>query len=190
MSKGMPILLVVLLAAPLAFGAKRVTVEQLSREVASFAKKKDAEVASRLYGLELTQRLSAKKLAAFEAALPGPKSRRALVALADQAEFLDPPPAEIPNKPAPSVAEQRAIIARSITYVEAMLKRFPNLFARRDTIWYEDRPAGVRSERTNTIIPYQPLHPVSRSIATVLYRDGKEIVQRGAAQQVGKTLSL
>ncbi len=189
MSKATIVLLVALLAAPMAFAAKRVTVEQLSREVASLSKKKDAKVAGRLYGLELTQRLSAKKLAALEAKLPGPKSRQALVALADQSEFLDPPPAEIPNKPAPSFAEQRAIIARSITYVEGMLKRFPNLFARRDTIRYEDIPAGVRSERTNTIIPYRPLHPVSRTIAKVLYRDGKEIVQREAAQQGGKTVT-
>lgn len=183
MSKATLVALAALLAAAPAFAAKSVTVEQLSREVASSGKKQDAKVAERLYDLELTQRLSAKELAGLEAALPGPESRRALVALADQSQFLDPPPDEIPNQPAPSIAEQRAIIAKSISYVEATLHQLPNLYAQRDTIRYEDTPAGLRNERTNTIIPYQPLHPVSRSIATVLYRDGQEIVQKQAAQQ-------
>lgn len=121
MSKAMLIALVAVLATPPVFAAKNVTVEQLSREVAPLGKTKDAKAAEHLYELQLTQRLSAKKLAAFEAALPGPDSRRALVAVADQAEFLDPRPDEIPSQPAPSVDQQRAIIAKSISYVEATL---------------------------------------------------------------------
>lgn len=187
MSKAMLIALAALLATPPAFAAKNVTVEELSREIASLGKTKDAKAAGQLYELQLTQRLSAKELNALEAELPGPESRRALVAVTDQAEFLDPPPNEIPNQPAPSVDQQRAIIAKSIDYAEATLHQLPNLYARRDTIRYEDVPAGLRNERTDTIMPYQPLHPVSRSIATVLYRDGKEIVQKQAAQQGAST---
>ena len=183
MRKAMLCLLAMLLAVSPALAAKRVTVEQLSREIASSSKKKDAKVAGRLYELQLTERLSAKKLAAFEQQLPGPKSRRALVALADQAVFLDPPSAEIPNQPAPSLDEQRAIIAKSIQYVEATLHRMPNLFARRDTIRYQDTPAGLRDPNLNALIPYEPLHPVSRSIATVLYQDGEEVVRTADEQQ-------
>ncbi len=185
MRKAVLILFVALLAAPAAFAAKRVTVAQLSHLIESSSKKKDSKVASRLNNLQLTQRLSAKKLAAFEAALPGPESRRALVALADQALFLDPPPEEIPNQPAPSLAQQRAIIAKSVDYAAATLHRFPNLFARRDTIRYEDMPPGVHAAYVNALLPFKPLHPVSRSIATVLYRDGQEIVQKSADQQGG-----
>ena len=78
-----------------AFAASRVTVEQLTREVASNHGKSDSKIADKLFGLELTERLSAAKVASLEAELPGPKSRRALVALADQSTFLDPPPAEM-----------------------------------------------------------------------------------------------
>ena len=85
------------------------------------------------------------------------------MALADQAEFLDPPPAEIPNQSAPSVAQQREIIAKSIDYVKATLERLPNLFANRDTIRFEDIPPGLHDPSTDTIVPYQPLHPVSRA---------------------------
>lgn len=182
------IVLLVLLAAVPAFAAKNVTVEQLNHEIASLNKEKDAKVAEHLYDLQLTQRLSSKKLAAFEAALPGPKSRRALVALADQAEFLDPPPEEIPDKPAPSVAQQRAIIAKSISYAEATLQRLPNLFASRNTIHYEDSPPAMRATgdtQSGNLSPYQPLHPVGQSTVTVLYRKGKEIVQKKAEKQSG-----
>jgi VWFA-related protein len=174
-----------LLSLPVAAHAnviKSVTVEQLRGEVGSSGKKTDAKAAERLYDLQLTERLSANMLAAFEAALPGPESRRALVALADQAEFLDPPPAEIPDQPVPSVAQQRQVIAKSIDYVGDTLNRLPNLFANRDTIRFEDIPPGLRDESTDTIIPYQPLHPVSRSMETVLYRDGQEEIQKQAAQ--------
>lgn len=185
MSKTTLTLLLALLIATPALAAKSVTVEQLSHEIASLNKKKDSSAADRLYGMQLTERLSANKLAAFEAELPGPDSRRALVAIADQSQFLDPPPADIPSRSAPIIADQRAIIAKSINYAEAVLHRLPNLYARRDTIRYEDFPAGLRDENTDTIIPYEPLHPVSRSVNTVLYRDGREILQKNAAQESG-----
>ncbi len=179
------LLLLSLQVAVQAHAVKSVTVEQLRGELGSFGKQSDAKVAGKLFDLQLTERLSANNLTVFEAALPGPASRRALAVLADQAEFLDPPPAEIPNQPAPSVAEQRAIIAKSIDYVKATLERLPNLFANRDTIRYEDIPPGLHDPSTDTIVPYQPLHPVSRATETVLYRDGQELIQKQAAQPGG-----
>jgi VWFA-related protein len=179
-------LLLYLLVAAQARAAKSVTVEQLRGEVGSLSKKSDAKAAEKLYDLHLTERLSTHMLTAFEAELPGPDSRRALVALADQAEFLDPPPAEIPNQPTPSVAQQREIIAKSVDYVGDVLNRLPNLFANRDTIRFEDIPPGLHDESTDTMIPYQPLHPVSRSEETVLYRNGQEEIQKQAAQPGGR----
>ena len=179
------LLVLSLSAAAQAHAAKGVTVEQLRGEVGSFGKKSDAKAAARLYNLQLSERLSANEVSALEAALPGPESRRALVALADQAEFLDPSPAEMPNQPAPSVAQQREIIAKSIDYVKDTLNRLPNLFANRDTIRFEDIPPGLRDESTDTMVPYQPLHPVSRSMETVLYQDGQELIQKQAAQPNG-----
>ncbi len=177
--------LLLFLFAAQAYAGKSVTVEQLSREVSSFGKQSDAKAAERLYDVQLTERLSANKLTAFEAALPGPESRRALVALADQSEFLDPPQTEIPNQPAPSVALQREIIAKSIDYVKATLNRMPNLFANRDTIRFEDIPPGLRDESTDKTVPFQPLHLVSRSLETVLYQGGQELIQKQAAQPDG-----
>ena len=184
MRKAIFLWLLILLTISPALAAKDVTVEQLSREIASSLKKSDKKIAGRLYNLQLAERLDAQKLASLEAMLPGPDSRRALVALADQAEFLDPPAAEIPSRPAPSIDEQRAIIARAVDYAAATLHRLPDFFARRDTIRYQDSPPGLQvtnsSSASGTFVPYQPLHPVSRSIATVLYRNRREILQTDA----------
>ena len=165
----------------LAYASGRVTVDQLNRVVASNHGKPDGKIADKLFGLELTERLNATKLAALEAALPGPKSRRALVALADQSTFLDPPPAEIPNQPAPTLEQQRDMMARAVDYIKTTLRQLPNLIASRDTISFEDTPPELQTEGiiapSGTFIPAQPLHPVSRSTRTVAYRDGEEIDQ-------------
>ena len=183
MAKAIPLLLLAQLAVS-AFAGSRVTVDQLNRFIASNHGKRDGRIAGRLNGLELTERLSPPALAALEAALPGPESRRSLVVLADQAAFFDPPAAEIPNLPAPSLEQQRDITAKAVDYVNATLHRLPNLFALRDTIRFEDTPPGPQAggddPLSDRFIPFQPLRPVSRSTATVLYRDGEEIVQTAA----------
>ena len=103
-----------------AFAASRLTIDQLDRLVASSTGKRDTKIAERLSGQELTERLSASRLAALEAALPGPESRRALVVLADQATFLNPPLAEIPNLPVPTFEQQRDILAAQVTRAAAV----------------------------------------------------------------------
>jgi VWFA-related protein len=178
-----------------AFASGRVTVDQLTKVVAASKSERDSKIAARLAAMELTERLNAARLSALEETLPGPESRRALVALADQAEFLAPPPAEIPNQPAPSLEQQREITARAIEYLKTTLHRLPNLIARRDTIRFEDSPAallsGGLSAPSGIFVTPQPLHPVSRYTKTVTYRDGEEIDQSAgdarAAQSSGTT---
>ena len=175
-----------------AFASTRVTVDQLNRVIDSNHGKADGKIADKLFGLELTERLSAAKLAAFEAALPGPKSRQALVALADQSTFLDPPPAEIPNQPAPTIEQQREITARAVDYITKTLRQLPNLIASRDTISFEDTPPELQTEGlvapSGTFIAAQPLHPISRSTRTVAYRNGEEIDET-AADETGTSTS-
>jgi len=170
-----------------AFAGKRVTVAQLERLVAADHAKSDAKIAQHLYDLELTERLTADKLTALEAALPGPESRRSMVALADQAEFLDPPFAEIPNAAPPDPDAQRRMIAAAVDYAAKTMHQLPNLFATRDTIHFEDSPAVQKDlgeeNVSGTFTPYQPLHPVSRSTVAVLYRDGQEVADAANSTQ-------
>ena len=179
----------VAVAAPPAFGSRRVTVEQLQKIVASSHQEKDARFANQLYDLELSQQLSAKKRTAFEAELPGRKSRQALEILADQAVFLPLPAVELPKKPAPSLKQQEAMVHRAIHYVVGMLHQMPNLFARMKTTYYAYQPGGKRliyDPTRSGFVPYRPIHRVTRSTATVFYRHGREVIERGGKRRERK----
>jgi VWFA-related protein len=166
-----------------AFSAKRVTVEQLEKVLAAAHGKADAKVAQQLSDLELTERLSAARLSHAEPELPGPDSRRSLTVLADESAFLDPPAAEIPATAAPDLDAQRQMMALAVDYASKTIHQLPNFFAKRDTIRFEDTPPRQLDNGTvtGTFSPYQPLHPVARTSDTVLYRDGKEVVDSDAA---------
>lgn len=173
------VLLLAVIALP-AMAAKRVTVGQLEQVLTAAHGKQDAKVAQQLANLELTERLSAARLARWEASLPGAESRRALVVLADMSAFLDPPAAEMPATATPDIPTQRKIMAMVVDYATKTLHNLPNFSATRDTIHFEDTPAGQRVD--SSAIPYVPLHAVNRITETVLYRDGREVVDSGAAK--------
>jgi hypothetical protein len=166
-----------------ALAAKHITVDQLEKVLTAARGKPDAKVARQLSDLELTERVSAGSLSRWEASLPGPGSRRSLLLLADKSAFLDPPATEIPAAAAPDLAAQRQIIALAVTYAAKTISKLPDFFATRDTIRFEDTPPrqSVTGSVAGTFAPYQPLHPVAKSAETVLYRDGKEIVNPEAA---------
>jgi hypothetical protein len=185
MSKLALLLIIFLQLAPPALGARRMTVDQLAHLLAAEQSKSDSKIAQRLYGVQLSERLNPLRLSAFEAQLPGPESRRSLTALADQAEFLDLPANEIPAGAAPDLQTQRQIMAQAVNYATLTMHRLPNLFATRDTIRFEDSPAVQQyreGDVSGTFSPYRPLHPVGRSLATVEYRDGHEVIEHEAAQ--------
>ncbi len=58
-------------------------------------------------------------------------------------------------------------------YVTKTIPQLPNFFATRTTTRFEDTPLLQRPGEFFT--PYEPLHEVGISSATVLYRDGREI---------------
>jgi hypothetical protein len=183
MQKLVLLLLAAAIALP-AFAAKRVTVDQLEKVLAGAHGKPDAKVAKQLFDMELSERLSAVRLSRWEADLPGPESRQALVALADASAFLNPPAAEIPATAPPDAATQRQVVALAVDYASKTIARLPDFFATRDTIRYEDTPPRQLDNGTvtGTFTPYQPLHPVARSSDVVFYRDGKEVVDSEAAK--------
>jgi VWFA-related protein len=165
-------------AAP---AGKPVTVEQLELTLNQAHGQPDAETARQLAGLVLTERLSSAKLAALKAGLPGAKAQQALVALADTSAFLNPPSAEIPANVAPDLTEQRRIMAQAIDYLSNTLPKLPNFFATRTTAHYEE--ALPKSEKGGAeSIGGGPLHLTDTFNATVLYRNGHEVVQPDKAK--------
>lgn len=148
------------------YAATQITVAELEKTVASAHSMPDDQLADQLSALELTQRLSPSNLVRLQSGLPGPKSQQELAILAAQSSFLDLPPAEIPQSPAPDVSQQRRIMSLVVKYVTQTMHQLPNFLATRETRSFEDRPAGTYS--------YLPLHQIKQFAATVLYRDGRE----------------
>jgi VWFA-related protein len=157
------------------FAAKRITVEQLEQTLAAGHGKSDAELARQLSDIELTERLDDAKLTRWQAELPGTEAKQALLLLADASAFLDLPPAEIPSAPAPDFAAQRRMIALAISYVGHTLRQLPNFSATRLTLGFQDTPQGY-GHGGLVFEPAQPMHFAAQSSATVLYRDGSEVV--------------
>lgn len=170
------VLLLLLLASRAGFAAKRVTIDQLEQALSALQGKPDLAASQRISDLELTERMSAEKLARWRAAFPGEKSSRALTTLADKSVFLAPPKAELPAILPPDVTEQRQMMALTVAYVGKTMPQLPNFLATRTTDQFEDTPQVLVEGFTRA---FQPLHFVNGVSATVLYRDGHETVDAG-----------
>ena len=162
-------------------GIERVTVEQLEQALKLAGSTSDTEIAKKLAGMELTERLSSAKLAALEVTLKGKKTRQALVALADESVFLAPPAAEIPSTAPPDTATQRLIISRAVDYVNKTISGLPNFFATRVTIQYRETPLKL-GQPWKTATGDQSLHADEMSKAKLHFGNGKEIVEGEATK--------
>lgn len=182
--------LVVGLATP-AFPAKPIKLDKLNQLLIHAHGKSDRGLAKQLFGLELAERMSSAKLAHWEAALPGPRSRQALVALADASAFLPLPPDEIPAIPALDRTAQDSLLSRIRDYVAKTIPRLPDFFATRDAIDFSDDTEDVES-MTLVDYHYQKMHPIGTSSAKVYFREGKEVVDGRSTKQIsfaGKALA-
>jgi len=156
--------------------AQHVGVAQLEEVLAMAKNRQDNELAAQLSGLQLTERLSSARLGHWKTSMPGVRSQRALVGLADRSAFLNPPEDEIPIASKPNLAEQRRIMGLAAAYVTNAIPQLPRFFALRTTNHFEDSPETIRNgswEETNS------LHPVRISRAVILYRDGQEVLEPG-----------
>jgi hypothetical protein len=165
-------------------GARRavrmVTVAQLTGLVQELRGKRDGDVVGDMEHLRLTERLSSPRLAALSSELPGVKSRAALTAVGDASVFLEPPESEMPDKAAPSPAEQREIASRAVMYLKNVIPKLPNFSARRLTRSFE----GVtQTHDANLDHGDVVLRPTGEFKVTVIYRDGKEVARAEGAEE-------
>jgi VWFA-related protein len=159
-------------------GIEKVTVAQLEELVHS-----PTDLPRKLANLELTERLSTPRLDALLKVIHGERERQALTAVADLSIALAPPPDEIVNRPPPPLGEQRAILLRTFDYLQDAIPKLPDFYALRTTARFEEPP-----ERDNDSwkVPHQDqtLHFAAGEHATVLYRNGQEVVEK--KQKLGK----
>lgn len=166
--------------------AKRITVEQLEQMLGTAHADGDKELARKLFGVELIERMSTTKLSAWEARLPGERSRAALVALADRSAFFSIPTAEIPANATPDLPAQRQMVAHTFDYLSKTIVKLPNFFATRTTVQY-DEPPKKDEGAWKTVTSDQSLHLTATSHTTVTFRDGKDVVDAKAKN--GKKLN-
>lgn len=152
-------------------GLHRITVDQLQQLVTAAGGKSDADAAKQLASIEVSERVDLPNLTRLEAALPGTRGRQALLLLADGSAFLRRPASATPLPPTPTVDEQVRCLKAAAGYAVNALGKLPNFLATRRATVFADSPPHVY--RT-TMFPYEPLHPIDQSKATVLFRDGKE----------------
>jgi len=159
-------------------GIEEVTVAQLEELVHA-----QTDLARRLANLELTERLSTPRLDALLSMIHGERERQALTADADLSLGLAPPADETLNRPPPPVEEQRAILERAFGYLHDAIPKLPQFSALRNTVRFEEPPT-----RDDEIwkVPHQDqtLHFSASEHATVLYRNGQEVVEK--KQKLGK----
>jgi hypothetical protein len=172
------VLILIAVTALPGFAAKRFTVQQLEQLVATIHDKPDADLAGRLSEFELSNRLSAARMARIKEQLQGPMARDALVVLFDASAFLPLPAEDLTATAAPDATAQRQILDAATQYAMQALSKLPNFYATRETALFMDAPA--RPGRM-TVPADQTLQFEQRSSATVLYREGKQVVETEAA---------
>ncbi|HUB53260.1 MAG TPA: VWA domain-containing protein [Terracidiphilus sp.] len=177
MSRTLLLYAIALTLAASAAASERVSVAQLENILANATSKPDSQVATRLSGLQLTERFSSARLDHWEATLPGIRSQRALMGLADRSAFLSPPADEIPMASAPDFGEQRRIMGLTATYVSRMIPQLPRFYASRTVTHFEDSPEAARTGSWNET---DSLHPARISRSVVSYHDGSEVIEPGA----------
>jgi hypothetical protein len=151
-----------------------VTVGDVQRILTEDRGKQDAQVAQQLSGLALTERMSSAKLKLLEQSVPGTKSRRALVALADASVFLNPAAADIVSQARPDLDEQRRMLSLTVEYLAKTLPKLPNFYATRTTIRFDNGRRGKRARARSQ--DDSSWRKVGSSKVIVVYRDGKEVV--------------
>lgn len=161
-------------------GTRRVTVAQLGELLNTLHGASDGEVARQLSVLELTESLSASKLASWTEAFHGKKTQQELMVLADRSAFVPPPLAEIPAVAPPDATAQQRMIVLVGEYLRDTLPKLPNYFADRTTVRYEEI---AEFDAVRRRLLYQPLQMAESFKEAVIYRDGKEVADPGAAKR-------
>lgn len=155
---------------------KRVGTDELIQIVADAQSLPDAELARKLTGVVLTDRLTSGRLAELMGSLPGDKSRTVVTVLADQSIFLPPSPHTVPDDGIPNAAATRQMLVKIVNYVNVTVRQLPNLMAARVTNGFEDRPREERLTSTGIeSLDYLPLHWVGSLNMEVTYRDRQEV---------------
>jgi hypothetical protein len=153
-----------------------VTVKELEALIANAHDVSGSELAHRLEGLQLTERLDSWKVAKLEKEVRGSSARESLEVVADELVFLAPPADELLSAPPPDVATQRQILSKTISYVNTTIPKLPDFSATRTTVQYQELPPKL-NQTWKTATGDGSLHQGETATASIRFHDGKEQVK-------------
>jgi hypothetical protein len=138
-------ILVVLMFASPAWAAKKITVQQLKDLLVSLqqARKTDADIATELKQVELTEELTRPAMNSLVSFVPGPSSTEQIYVLEARSAALPPPAADLPATPAPDAAAQMAILDKAVDYTTKTYTQLPHLTATKTTIRFQDNVGAI-----------------------------------------------
>lgn len=128
-----------------AANAKKITVAQLQDLLSGFAhdKKSDADVATQLKQIELTDELTTATMNSMASLVPGPLSTEQMYVLEARSSILAPPETDLPKAPSPDAAAQQAMLARAADFASKTYPQLPHLTAGKMTARFQD---GVEAQ--------------------------------------------
>lgn len=138
-------LLVFLSVVTPAWCAKKITVGQLEEMLRSMYqdKKSDADVATALKQVELTEELTVARMNSLVTYVPGALSTEQIYVLEASSANLAPPATDLPSTPVPDAATQQAILGKAATYVTRTYQQLPKLTATKMTLRFQDNVTVV-----------------------------------------------
>jgi len=138
---------VALLISLASWAATKISVSQLDSMLADMhsQSKSDEATANKLKEVELTDQLTEAAMNSFVKYQPGPETIVQIRVLALESALLPPPPADLPETPAPDQATQKAIMSRAIDYVTQDFSHLPRFTADKTTARYQNGEDFIRT---------------------------------------------
>jgi hypothetical protein len=181
-------MVVVMLTAIPAWGAKKVTVQQLRDMLVKMHqdKKTDEEVASALKQVMLSEELTRSTMNSLMDYVPEKFSTEQIYVLEARSATLPPPADELPNAAVPDAATQKAMLDKAEEYAAKTYDALPHLTATRTMLRFQDHvePVPVTSGLQNGAIdgrpnpnlmgPAQIAHYINSTEAEVEFVNGAE----------------
>ncbi len=142
------VLALMVLAVP-AWPAKKITVGELESTLKAMQadKKSDAEVATALKEVELSEQLTRDALDKLLTDSPGPMTNEQLYVLEARSALLAPPARDIPSTPAPDAAAQKELLDKAAAYVTKVYVQLPEITAAKTTLRFRTTCRRLRRRR-------------------------------------------
>lgn len=180
--------LVLLTAIPaLAAAAKKITVADLKDMLDTMHKqgKSDADVATALKQIQLSEMLDRATMNSFADEVPGTLTNEQIYVLEARSAMLPPPAAMVPTTAPLDAAGQQALLTKAAGYASGAWGQLPALTATRTTLRFQDNVEALADASSMTggstnsstglwVNPYNYIHYINSSDTELAFDHGAE----------------